>query len=136
MAKLRGDEVYKRDEIESALGEHRSFDLTRVRYAYHKTDAVNAVTAFKKWLTTKGDAKYDNYYKILMWMAYSYGSYDWNSRGNTLNLTQCKNGLNDMLFGIFRDECFIAKPTEHNEVKRDPYGKYFAGAWAVYHGDR
>ena len=136
MAKLRGDEVYGRDEIDKALGKYQGFDLTRIRYTYHKADAVNAVTTFKKLLTSKGDTKYDNYYKILMWIAYSYGGYDWLSRGKVLNLGQCKNGLNEMLFGIFRDECFDAKPTEHNNVKRDPYGKFYAGAWAVYHGDR
>lgn len=136
LLKLRGDEAYRREELENVLGEDKGTDLNNLQHSWQANERAETLKRFNKYITDKSADRHNNYYKAVLMLIYSYGRYEWNSRGYVASYETIMDGLNTILVGLYRDKCLKSTPTDKNVVKRDIYGKYFSGAWAKFHGDK
>lgn len=140
MAKLRGDEVFTRVDLENGLAKYKDIDLGRLRYSNPNTDhgkhGINAFKQFDKWISDTSENRFDGYYPAMLMLTQGYGRYNWRTSGYILDIAGALHGLDKVILGLNRDECFDAKPTDGGRAKRDAYGDYFKGVWQAYHDDR
>lgn len=140
MAKLRGDEAFSRVDLENGIGEFKNIDFGRLRYSNPNTEngklGVKAFGQFDRWISSTSEDRFDGYYTAMLMLTQSYGRYNWRTSGYILDIAGTLHGLDKVILGLNRDECFDAKPTDSGRAKRDAYGDYFKGVWQAYHDDR
>lgn len=137
---LRNDEVISRQEIANATQsyEYESLNLASIKYqGLHYVGSkllISGLQDMNKWLNDTSDNKHEGYYKVLMMLTYSYGEYAWKEGGgHKMKYEKMEQGIDKLIMGFHRDECFTAKPTNSGEVKRDAYREYFTGVWNEVH---
>ena len=140
MAKLRGDEAFTRVDLENGLAKFKDIDLGRLRYSNPNTDhgkvGINAFKQFDKWISDTSENRFDGYYTAMLMLTQGYGRYNWRTSGYILDIASALHGLDKIILGLNRDECFDAKPTDSGRAKRDAYGDYFKGVWQAYHDNQ
>jgi hypothetical protein len=134
---LRNDEIISRQEVVNATHDYASLNLASIKYqGVHYTGSKTLISGLQdinKWLNDTSDNKHEGYYKLLMMLVYSFGEFAWSDGGgHKLRYDKIEQGLDKLIMGFNRDECFTAKPTEGG-VKRDTYREYFTGIWNEVH---
>lgn len=137
MAKLRGEEPYNREELDNGLGDLKNLDFGRLQYVNaNNPETVSAIGQFNKFISDPSENRFEGYYLAMLMLVKSYGKYVWNTSGYKLDISYVLHGLDKVLLGLNRDECFDTKQTPDGMAKRDSYKKFFKGVWQKYHVSR
>jgi hypothetical protein len=137
MAKLRGEEYFTREELSRGLNALKDIDLGRLRYVSADNEVtVSAIGQFNKFISDTSEDRFEGYYTAMLMLIYSYGRYSWKASAHILDISYVLYGLDKVILGLNRDECFVATQTPDGLARRDTYKDYFKGVWQKYHVSR